>query len=82
MTEARRIRAGNYAVKRRHAFKCAECGADDRILAVTVRAEPEGSAGRYSTRCERCLDRRAHEVHPRQWDEAERLQAELAKAKP
>lgn len=65
MTEARQTRAANYAIKREHGFKCAQCGAPDGVLAVTEKA-----TGQATTRCERCLDKRSHEPRPNQFLQA------------
>jgi len=78
MTLARQIRAENYRAKRARRFRCAMpgCSVRDRILVVEAK-----TSGELTTRCEHHLDKRTHAVRPHQWDEAERLQAEMAKKK-
>lgn len=74
MSSDRAVRAENYAVKRGHGFQCSRCNTGDQVLVVV-----EKRSGELTTVCDRHLDRRIHEVRPHQWDEAERLRAELEK---
>lgn len=75
MTEARQIRAENYAAKRASGFSCEECGAHDQLLAVTAtdRDDPFVLCIRHVE----AADGRSVKVRPHQWDEAQRTRERL-----